>query len=236
MPKRATSSPLWPPAGTDPALWQALVDDAGVAVKIMDADGVVLFSNHAFAELVGAASPERLTGCSSRDYLPPDFAAEVQAVVRSVALSGKPAMVRTLWRGRPVIGLVRAVRPSRADRPLLVCTIRPELPTDARLRATNGFRYVQSVYADEGPIGTLSPRERAVLSLIGAGMSTAQIAKTLDRSVKTIENQRNSLGRKLNVSNRVELARIALDSGLTPPTANNNHAPKRRPSRRPSRA
>jgi DNA-binding NarL/FixJ family response regulator len=78
------------------------------------------------------------------------------------------------------------------------------------------MKFIQSRFADEGPIASLSVRERTVLSLIGTGMSTAQIAKALGRSVKTIENQRHSLGRKLNVSNRVELARIAMESGLAP--------------------
>jgi PAS domain S-box-containing protein len=231
MPKRQSSIPKFPPQGADSSLWEALVSDAGVAVKVMNADGVILYSNLAFAELVGVSSPDRLHGRTSRDYLPAEFAVEINSVIRSVAASGRPAMVRTIWRGRPVIGLVRAV-PS-ADRTLVLCTVRPESPDDARLRASNGYRFVQSVYADEGPIAKLSPRERSVLSLIGAGLSTAQIARNLNRSVKTIENQRNSLGRKLNVSNRVELARIALDSGLTPPT--DNHSPRRRPGRRAGR-
>ncbi len=228
MVRRAPPSPCFPPPGTDPALWLALVDDAGVAIKIAEADGVLVYANDAYAELVGAPAPDRLIGRGVDEYLPAELADEVRGVVRAVALSGKPVMVRTVWRGRPVVGLVRALR--GADRPLVITLIRAELPSDPRLRSAGGFRFVQSAYADEGPIAHLSARERSVLSLIGAGLSTAQIAKSLDRSTKTIENQRHSLGRKLNVSNRVELARIALDTGLTPPTIRT--APRRRPARR----
>jgi DNA-binding NarL/FixJ family response regulator len=45
-------------------------------------------------------------------------------------------------------------------------------------------------------------------------MSTIDIAKHLGRSVKTIEWHRVSLGEKLGVVNRVELARIAIAAGM----------------------
>jgi DNA-binding NarL/FixJ family response regulator len=45
-------------------------------------------------------------------------------------------------------------------------------------------------------------------------MTTAAIAKKLFRSRKTIEAHRLSMGAKLGVRNRVELARIALEAGL----------------------
>jgi DNA-binding NarL/FixJ family response regulator len=52
------------------------------------------------------------------------------------------------------------------------------------------------------------------LKLIGIGLSTADIARRLERSVKTVEWHRVSLGEKLGVTNRVELARIAIAAGL----------------------
>lgn len=63
-------------------------------------------------------------------------------------------------------------------------------------------------------LDSLSPREREVLILIAEGKSLMQIAQTLHRSLKTVESHRLSLGRKLSVSNRVELARIAIANGL----------------------
>ena len=55
-----------------------------------------------------------------------------------------------------------------------------------------------------------------MLALIGRGYSIPQIAEKLFRSQKTIETHRQSLGRKLGVGNRVELARIAIQTGLSP--------------------
>ncbi|MFW6335765.1 MAG: LuxR C-terminal-related transcriptional regulator [Phycisphaeraceae bacterium] len=65
-------------------------------------------------------------------------------------------------------------------------------------------------------IATLTKREREVLALVGEGYSLPSIAEKLYRSLKTIESHRLSLGRKLRVSNRVELARIAIQMGLSP--------------------
>ena len=65
-----------------------------------------------------------------------------------------------------------------------------------------------------GVLGELSERELEVLRLISLGLSTAQIAKAMGRSVKTVEWHRVSLGDKLGVTNRVELARIAIRAGL----------------------
>ncbi len=51
------------------------------------------------------------------------------------------------------------------------------------------------------------------------GLPTAEIAKKFHRSVKTIEGHRVSLGIKLGVSSRVQLARITIRSGLVPLSA-----------------
>ncbi|MEM1109083.1 MAG: LuxR C-terminal-related transcriptional regulator [Planctomycetota bacterium] len=65
-------------------------------------------------------------------------------------------------------------------------------------------------------ISELTQREQEVLALIGRGYSIPKIAEKLYRSQKTIETHRQSLGRKLGASNRVELARIAIQVGLAP--------------------
>ena len=67
---------------------------------------------------------------------------------------------------------------------------------------------------DLGALASLTPRELEILYLIGQGLATADIAKQLHRSEKTVEWHRVSLGNKLGVSNRVELARIAIRCGL----------------------
>lgn len=60
----------------------------------------------------------------------------------------------------------------------------------------------------------LTSRQREILALIGQGLSTEEIAKRLHRTVKTIESHRSMLGKKLGARNRVELALIAIRSGV----------------------
>jgi len=60
----------------------------------------------------------------------------------------------------------------------------------------------------------LSPREREVMRLIARGYTYKEVAKELYLSVKTIETHVSSVLRKLQLSNRNELARWASDRRL----------------------
>ncbi|MHA7812054.1 MAG: response regulator [Phycisphaerales bacterium] len=64
---------------------------------------------------------------------------------------------------------------------------------------------------------TLTPRELSVVRLVAQGMTTAQIAETIHRSPKTIDNQIGSALSKTNSTNRVELSRWAIREGLVRP-------------------
>lgn len=63
-------------------------------------------------------------------------------------------------------------------------------------------------------LASLTRREIEVLTLIGRGMPLAQIARELHRSLQTIKSHRATLARKLGVSDRVGLARVAIQFGL----------------------
>ncbi|MDX2147079.1 MAG: LuxR C-terminal-related transcriptional regulator [Planctomycetota bacterium] len=66
-----------------------------------------------------------------------------------------------------------------------------------------------------GALNALTPNELKVLALTGRGMSLKEIGAVLGRSVKTIDNHRGSIARKLNAHDRVQLAEIAWRAGLT---------------------
>ena len=63
-------------------------------------------------------------------------------------------------------------------------------------------------------IDELTPREREVLRLIALGHTNAEIATMLYVSVRTVENHRASVLRKLGLRTRAELVRHANDAGL----------------------
>ena len=60
----------------------------------------------------------------------------------------------------------------------------------------------------------LTKAEITVLTMIAVGKSNKEVAYQLSRSVRTIENHRHRLMRKLNVENAVELAKKAIQMGL----------------------
>lgn len=64
------------------------------------------------------------------------------------------------------------------------------------------------------PYGQLTAREREVFHLLAEGLTTKEIARQLDISVKTAENHRARVLAKLGVRNSAELVRYALRKGL----------------------
>jgi DNA-binding NarL/FixJ family response regulator len=70
-----------------------------------------------------------------------------------------------------------------------------------------------------GPTPSLTERETEVLRHVAKGLTAKQIAARLSLSHRTIENHVQATFRKLQVANRVELARYAIEHGLDTPTA-----------------
>lgn len=72
--------------------------------------------------------------------------------------------------------------------------------------------FSRSVPVDEDPeLDRLTPREKEVLRQIARGYQYKQIARRLNISIKTVETHVSSVLRKLQLSNRHELARWASD-------------------------
>ena len=60
----------------------------------------------------------------------------------------------------------------------------------------------------------LTKREAQVLSLISKGIPTAEVAKMLLVSKRTIDFHLNSIYQTLGVSNRMQAFRAAMDAGI----------------------
>jgi len=77
----------------------------------------------------------------------------------------------------------------------------PNLPKNCGLAATN-------------PLGVLTRREREVFFSVIAGNTSKNIAELLNMSLKTVENHRTKIYKKLKVSSAAELLRMASKAGL----------------------
>ena len=74
------------------------------------------------------------------------------------------------------------------------------------------FRRQQSGEGDDRP--QLTDRETEVLRMVATGMSYRQIAERLVLSHRTVQNHVQNTLRKLQLHNRVELTRYAIEHGL----------------------
>ena len=74
--------------------------------------------------------------------------------------------------------------------------------------------HLRAAIAAGGSIGELTMRERQVLALAAQGHSNGDIAALLNISVKTADNHRTNLMRKLAVHSAAELVALALREGL----------------------
>jgi len=119
-----------------------------------------------------------------------------------------------------VIAMIRA-----GARGYVTKSISPDELTDAITRVAAGDAvfspslagfvldaFSRSVPVAEDPeLDSLTPREQEVLRQIARGYAYKQIARRLNISVKTVETHVSSVLRKLQLSNRHELARWASD-------------------------
>lgn len=72
------------------------------------------------------------------------------------------------------------------------------------------------MFRSQQPRPILSPRESEILSALGRGESSKQIAKALDLSVRTVETHRQNIKRKLELDGQAELIRYAVEHARGP--------------------
>ncbi|PQE02194.1 DNA-binding response regulator [Mycobacterium sp. EPG1] len=76
------------------------------------------------------------------------------------------------------------------------------------------FRRIERTTTDGSDRPALTERETEILRYVAKGLTAKQIANRLSLSHRTVENHVQATFRKLQVGNRVELARYAIEHGL----------------------
>jgi DNA-binding NarL/FixJ family response regulator len=118
--------------------------------------------------------------------------------VRQALIAGASAYVVKGAHGRELLEAIRAV--ARGER-YLHSSITSSVVEDAIFLSRSGHH--------------LTVREREILSHLAGGRAPTQIAQLLGISVHTVRRHIANLSTKLGLSGRVELARYAVDHGLT---------------------
>ncbi len=196
------------------ASMSALFADTRAGVILFDRDGRSLDANRQVRTQTGEAA-EAWTFWAL-DRLPTDYARERLGVIRRAIDTGRVIKVLGMSGGVLKCSTYRPYRESSVgeDRCLTICQPIDHSDPIITQESNIDFEIVRAQVHDLGILAKLTERELELLSLIGEGHSTAEIAKRLHRSIKTVEWHRASIGAKLGVKNRVELARIALHAGL----------------------
>ena len=107
--------------------------------------------------------------------------------------------------------------PKRAAPDDLVSAIRVVSQGNVFLHATLAKFLMRDLLGREKnvPIAEeLTPREQEVLTYIAEGYTNREIAEALIISIKTVDRHRENIMRKLNLHNRVELVKYAIEKGL----------------------
>jgi DNA-binding NarL/FixJ family response regulator len=88
---------------------------------------------------------------------------------------------------------------------------------DVQSRIVVDARGPRLAHAGYSRTSTLTHREMEVLRYLARGMSKKEIGKTVHISVNTVNRHASSLMNKLDIHDRVELARFAIREGLAEP-------------------
>lgn len=229
MPPAAQNS-AWIHPSTGDIVWNALAHDSGAAVAVFDADGYPQFANSVFLRMAGVRTFDEIKKLSIEQRLAHDMAEERLQILRDVIRTGHSVLIKDLRGGR---ALVITVRQFPGQPHFALAVYRPaDIPNWVSDAEPSDVPSAQIRHVDPGPLGVLSEREKEILALIGQGLTSAQIAKKLCRTIKTIEWHRSAIARKLHTKDRVALAQLAIQAGLCSPTfkvpsgrTRGNHSP-----------
>jgi DNA-binding CsgD family transcriptional regulator len=199
-----------------------LIQDPTTGVSLIDTEGRILWCNEQMARLMFGpdARADQFIGKMLHEILPREVADHRVGLMNRMAKEGgPPVFLRTIWRGLQQASWIQYVSPTEGDDgwpPHFVVVTRRFVGEIAKeLIVAGDYVIEESPYVSLGPLDVLTPRELEILALLAQGSSVKQIATLLGRSEKTIETHRASIGRKLQVDDRVMLAEIARKAGLT---------------------
>ncbi len=134
--------------------------------------------------------------------------------------------------GMDGVELLEEVKRSYPAIPVLVVTGYGEIPLAVRAVKLGALDFLEKPLCEEillpmvqevlrksyrsrtHELKPLSEAELKVLRLIAQGKSNKEIAFELDRSIRTVENHRHHLMKKLQVQSAGELIRVALELGI----------------------
>ncbi|AKC87406.1 response regulator transcription factor [Pseudoxanthomonas suwonensis] len=191
---------------------------------------MLLEHNAGAAVVAEAGTPEELFAALARvpaDLVLTDFSMPGGGAADGLSMLGR---LQRRWPEVPVIVLTMAGNASvlqaildtgvrgllnKSDA-LTELTLAVQAVSHRRLYLGAGIRRLLEAAGVEGdgPRGTLSRRETEVLRLFSSGLTVSEIARRLERSVKTVSRQKMDAMAKLGLRSDLELYAYAREHGL----------------------
>ena len=164
-----------------------------VVVLDIDLPGRLCFD--AAREMLAVAPPPRILYLSAFHH---------DRYISDALASGATGYVT---KDEPAEQLARAIRRVAAGQPFFSERVRGRLivEADGSLRMDGG---------GSTRAASLTPRELEVLRYLARGLAKKEIAKAMNRSYSTVDRHTENLMAKLDIHDRVELARFAIREGL----------------------
>ncbi len=200
------------------AMWRCIDSDPLTAVHIANEHGLILYANDqaARAFLGKGVKGRDAMGLFWHELFPAELVRERINVLRAVQHDGEPRYVRSIYFGLQLISRYDAVGPvpGVADGGQVFLSVTRHEPRALEVDGIPGVKVITPTTNHLGRLAVLTPREIELMALIAEGLSISEIAEHLGKSEHTVNEQRRSVGKKLGVSGRVQLAEIAREAGL----------------------
>lgn len=184
-------------------LRQAL-DAIGLAVYVLDADGIVRWSNKAAAAITGSGLGESYLRLVAPEHRPRGKIHFARTVVGGTAVEFALTVV---GRGAGRIDVRVHAAPLR-HRSAVIGAIGIVMRVDDETHPRMAHASGTSVAPD------LTPRQEEVLGLLAQGLDTREIAERLGIAVETARNHIRAVLRRLGVHSRLEAVIVARNHGL----------------------
>ncbi len=189
--------------------WQALIEDTGAFVTIVDLHGTIRFAGTSASAVLREVHPDPV-GRTLTEIFGEAFAAERIGILQRILATGKPERLRSMVGG---VLLTTTYRHLPGQDEFLLISRAASLEADYP-ETLPGADAVFARTHHLGKLASLTERELELLHHIAMGRSSEETAQLMHRSTRTVEWHRASLGQKLDCVNRVQLARIAVRAGL----------------------
>lgn len=201
--------------GYVPFLWDTLLQYSTDCIAITNSRNEFIWTNSAVQKFLSQDN-RTLIGRSWLDVLPTDLANErIECTDRTITENQDLALIGMI-RGVCTCSFFRVCSSVGAREINVIVIISPMQSTGIieYNPVTKGCKKLYAEHNELGQLSQLTERELEVFVQIGYGYSGQQIADSLKKSTKTIDWHRSRIGEKLGTTNKVEIAKIAMRSGI----------------------